>query len=283
MSKSLSKYKQYNQPGLNGFLGWLKKALGIAAQVLMYFSPAIGSALDDFSNGDGMFMGMTTGNYWGRGVSVTDQIDLDIEVTPQDEMVLDTWLANNFNPYYNAKLNQVRDLSISAISVSDFIIIYNAINIYIAYIAAQSQLDKSNGVDGLSENGVLARSYFLQVQSQALRSYLDEYVEQNNIDIFSRKTTINLDTTQFLDLGLNSPKNISVNYQEVASLNGNDVAYDDVTDPTDVSITDPSDTFIETPGNTDSLPATNQSKSNGIVKGLLWTIFGLTVSKLIKK
>lgn len=281
----------FEDTGLNGFFSWVRKALNRVAAVVTVFSPGLGGILNDFSDGDGSFFGFNTGTIGGGGTgneftlfrsSVVDQIDLDIEVTPLDEANLDNWLKNNFLPYFNIVLQKLQGFNNSNTSPETFIIYYNEVNLLIAYLLTVMRDDRLNGVDGLSRNGVLARIEFLKVQTHTLKGLLDEYTSNNDLDVFTRKQSLNISTSKYNSLGFNSPETLRVSYKEVALINGTPVDYEEIIEPGTGNVN-----VVTNPPNNNTNPeaSVNETSKIGktIFKGLIWTAIGYGTSKLLNK
>lgn len=228
VNKYPSTYKQYNEPGLNGLFGWLRRKINKIAEFIAPVFPRLSSILDDFSNGDGSFFGVEFGTIGNRSRNGEVYQNGSLPLSPLDEANLDNWFENNFEPYFRSILQNFQNFKTNLPSVEEFVVFYNEVSMLAGYFAAQIKLDTQNGVDGLSFNAVLTRSEFLDIQAETLKRSLDEFVSEKGLEVSQRRVTLNINTSKYSSLGFNSPEVLSIKYGEVSVLNGSTIDYTEV-------------------------------------------------------
>jgi hypothetical protein len=227
MSNYPTTYKQYNEPGLNGLFGWLRRKLNQVASIIAPVFPRIAHILDDFTNGDGTFFTVEFGTIGERSV-VGDVVDGSLPLTPLDEANLDNWYNNSFEPYFSNIVSVFNNYKVNTPSAEEFVIFYNEVSMLIAFLSAQSLHDSQNGVAGLTENAVIVRNQFLDIQKKTLNEFLTEFSSEKNLDVFTRKIGVDIQTSKYASLGFTSPSVMLILYKEIAVLNGTNIDYTDV-------------------------------------------------------
>jgi hypothetical protein len=227
MGTNLVKHNQYENLGLKGFFGWLRRTVNKVVNIIRPFIPNyVFVALDDFTNGDGQFDfgGVFNSDNENRPFQVTT----DLFLTPLDEANLDNWVDNNFLPYITPIFSTLESYKTNKPSVEDFIIFYNEAQMLIAYLTVQSQLDIANGVNGLSINAIKSRNSFLQLQIKTLRETLSEYLVTESLEVSESRVQLSIFTSKYAALGFNSPAEMTILYKEIATLNGAVIDYTDI-------------------------------------------------------
>lgn len=206
------------QPAMAGFFSWLKDAVKIAGEIAGSVLP-FGGIIKDFTDGDGIFMGFKFGNIFGGlgGSFGTTYVIPDIPISRFEEIVLDEWLHDKFNVVLSQNLNRLKGLK-TGFSQAKAVSAFNETQALIGFLKYFTNLQHKLPQDpNLTNNGILARDYFLKIQIGVLEYAIEDMIAATGFFANTKTVRLSFQAAKFRVLDLNAGASYSFNAVQVVN------------------------------------------------------------------
>jgi len=247
--KNVVTSNHFKEPGLNGFFGWLGRAVkAVASAAVKYVIPGNGyglwDAVKDFTDGDGSFggvggVGTTNVNFHGLVVrffpqnrgTMSGETNLalnDLPLSRLDEFYLDNWMNHYFLPYYENIMAKFKNYSINKPTSDILIQFINDTYLLFAYIEKYKDYALINGEEGLTSDAVKTRISFIEIHVKLLQEQLDNFLTKSNSVLTYKSYSTTLKTNKFSALNLSVPPTFNIITKEISTFNGQEVKYTEI-------------------------------------------------------
>lgn len=207
--KSHNNY-QKSQPGLNGLFSWLRRTVNNILNAVSEISHNpffLFTVFEDAFDGGGFNLGNDNpGEFYLR-----TEYNQDIELTVQEEIILDNWVEQRFKPLFLSYFSQLKEFSQTTPRLNDFKVFYKNAYEFIGYINwSIANVSSHISQPFLSENVLRARNEFLNIQMQLLVADIEGYISVSNFSFSTRDIQEAVNTSKYQVLDFNVNQTVSI-------------------------------------------------------------------------
>lgn len=195
-----------------GFFGWLRRTVANVAGALEGIVPFAGIVQNIFMDDGWIWRPTSTDWDWGG----SEASDSDVELTAEDEAILDNWVDNIFWPRYEQMLNALRKHTFLPPTVAVFNTYYDQVQQYLAAMRWYVQYLEQNGMDGLTDNAAGELIKFIEHQLNVIEDQLSKYFNSTNVAVQSSSQYVNIKKSDYPEL-VGAPTTIRVSQKKVAN------------------------------------------------------------------
>ncbi|MDH7913207.1 hypothetical protein [Winogradskyella sp. SYSU M77433] len=202
---------------LAGFFGWLRRTVNnvLNAVAEVSHNPLfVFNILQDAFDGGGFNLGNDNqGEYLFRTNN-----NSEVELTAQDEAVLDNWVESNFKPFFLPYFSKLKEFSLESPTIEEFSSFYNEAHEFIAYLKWYIEKPVSVGFNQtFSTNALIVRNQFLQIQIELLDGDIKSFLKATKLNVDNYMETISLSTAKYVGLNFSSPNFITLSVSKIDS------------------------------------------------------------------
>lgn len=200
-------------PAMGGLFSWLKRTVRKVVAAIAHVSTDpffLFDILDDAFNGNGFDFGNPQPFGKVLNTGLTQILEQDVNLTPQDEASLDFWVDVKFTPYFKTFFSKIKGFNLNPPSIDTFINYYNEAQEFIALLKWYQNYVMVNGEGNLTIEAVRARNQFLNIQIGLLEAEIDNYISNIDIELITAQTQVSVSTLKYSVLGFNIPGNVDL-------------------------------------------------------------------------
>lgn len=216
--KNLSTNNQFKPQGMAGFFGWLRRTVGNVINAVSEVSRnplfLANIAVDALNGGSFTIGNGTTVDDVMQFFDINRQSNTSLtdfsSLNQLDEQKLDLWVSSNFMPYYMTFFIRTKQMAMVSTSMNKIIEIANEAELFISLLQWNNTYVLINGDPNFSNNAVVSRAEFIEVQIKILRAEMEDFINSRGVLVKRSNVTKSVFKSDNAFLNLNMPDSINV-------------------------------------------------------------------------